>query len=81
MEELNALESLGLTLPSPAYIFGAVVFGIIGLAAFIYGRKVARTPVKWLGLALMFYPYVVWETWMLYVVGTGLCLALYVYRK
>jgi membrane associated rhomboid family serine protease len=81
METLELLQSLGLTLPSPAYIVGAVLFGIIGMAAFFYGRKKAQARIKWLGVALMFYPYVVWETWMLYAVGTALCAAIYFYRR
>ena len=31
MDELKSLESLGFTLPSPAYIVAAIMFGIIGL--------------------------------------------------
>lgn len=81
MDELNAMESLGLTLPSPAYIFGAVLFGIIGIAAYRYGKKAGLPVPKWLGIVLMLYPYGVAETWMLYGVGTGLCVALYAYRK
>ena len=80
MDNLKELQSLGLTLPTPAYIFGAIVFGVIGMAAFWYGRKQQRPVPKWLGVALMFYPYVVWETWMLYGAGIALCAALYYYR-
>jgi hypothetical protein len=78
MDELATLQSLGLELPSPAYIFGAIVFGIVGLVAFARGRKTGRPWVKWLGVALMFYPYVVWNTWMLYLVGLALCAWLWV---
>ena len=38
-------------LTSPAYIFGAIVFGLIGLAAFRLGRKSARGLTLWLGIA------------------------------
>jgi hypothetical protein len=81
METLELLQSLGLTLPSPAYIVGAVLFGIIGIVAFYKGKKMAQPRIKWLGVALMFYPYVVWETWMLYVVGAALCAAIFYYRR
>ncbi len=81
MDELKNLETLGLTLPSPAYIFAAILFGIIGIAAYRYGKKSALAIPRWLGIALMLYPYVVSETWQLYVIGGGLCAALYVYRK
>ena len=81
MDELKTVESLGLTLPSPAYIFGALLFGIIGIAAYRYGKKAELVAPKRIGVALMLYPYGVSETWMLYVAGTGLCVALYGCRK
>lgn len=81
MDELNTMQAMGLALPSPAYIFGAVLFGIIGFAAYRYGKKAELAVLKWLGVALMLFPYGVSETWMLYGIGAGLCVALYVYRK
>ena len=78
MDELATLQSLGITLPSPAYIFGAIVFGIVGLVAFSRGRKTGRPRTKWLGVALMLYPYLVWNTWMLYLAGIALCAWLWV---
>lgn len=80
MDELKTLESLGFTLPSPAYIVAAIVFGIIGFAAYRNGKKTARVKVKWIGVALMLYPYVISESWLLYVVGVGLCIGLYFVR-
>jgi len=77
---LQQLQALGITLPAPAYIFGAILFGIIGYCAWRYGKKKSRKYVKWLGVALMLYPYVVPSTWMMYVVGLGLCGACYYYR-
>ena len=71
---------MGFTLPSPAYIVAAIVFGIIGFAAYRYGKKSARVKVKWIGVALMLYPYVISETWLLYVVGVGLCISLYLVK-
>ena len=44
MNELETLQSLGWVLPSPAYILGAIVFGLIGYAAFRRGRR-ASAPV------------------------------------
>ena len=77
MDELKSLESLGFTLPSPAYIAAAIVFGIIGFASYRYGKKTARVKVKWIGVVLMLYPYRISETWLLYLVGVGLCVVLY----
>ncbi len=73
MNELQQLQEMGLVLPSPAYIFGAILFGLVGMVGFWRGRRAQHPPLKWIGLALMLYPYVVWETWMLWVVGAGLC--------
>jgi hypothetical protein len=36
--------------------------------------------VKWIGVALMLYPYIVPDTWLMYVVGMALCGACYYYR-
>jgi len=80
MNELKNLESMGLVLPSPAYLIGAVLFGILGYAAYRYGKKTSNATTKWLGVALMLYPYAISETWQLYAVGTALCIGVYVYR-
>jgi len=81
MDDLNSLGSLGLSLPSPAYLFGAILFGIVGFAAYRYGKRAALAKPKWIGVAMMLYPYAVSETWLLYGIGVGFCVALYVYRK
>ncbi|MEI6415267.1 MAG: hypothetical protein WCP34_13540 [Pseudomonadota bacterium] len=72
---------MGFTLPGPAYLFGAILFGIIGYAAYRYGKKASLTTTKWIGVALMLYPYLIAETWLLYAVGTGLCVSLLVLRR
>jgi hypothetical protein len=80
MDTLSAMQSLGLELPSPAYIFGAIVFGLIGWAAFRYGRKRGRKLTLWLGVVLMIYPYAVSSTWLMYVVGVALCAGIFLDR-
>ncbi|HOE41390.1 MAG TPA: hypothetical protein PLB25_07145 [Rhodoferax sp.] len=72
MDQLKALESAGLVLPSPAYILGAIIFGLIGLIAFRRGRKATQPTLTWVGLALMLYPYVVPQTWLLWAIGAAL---------
>jgi hypothetical protein len=79
-ESLALLESLGVTLPAPAYLVGVLLFGIVGLMLFWKGRKTKRPIIKWIGLALMLYPYLIWQTVPLYIVGLALCVAAYVYR-
>lgn len=34
MDSLKSLESLGVTIPGPAYIVGAILFSIVGYAAY-----------------------------------------------
>jgi hypothetical protein len=80
MDELRTLQSLGLELPSPAYIVGAIVFGLIGFVAFRRGRKGGRRWTTWLGVALMVYPYAVSRTWLLYAVGLALSAGLFLDR-
>ncbi len=80
MDPLTALQSLGLELPSPAYIFGAIVFGIVGWVAYRQGRRREHRPTLWMGVALMLYPYAVSSTWLLYAVGAALCAGLYLMR-
>jgi hypothetical protein len=77
MNDLANLESLGLVLPSPTYILGAVLFGLIGYVAFRRGRKTSRATLTWVGVVLMLYPYAVSPTWLLWVVGIALCAWVY----
>ena len=78
--EMEMLRELGFTWPSPAYIVGLIVFGLLGLFAYFYGKRRQHRTTRWLGLALMLYPYVVWSTAALYVVGVGLSAAAWFYR-
>jgi hypothetical protein len=64
---------MGLTLPSPAYIFGVLLFSLLGMAAWLVGKRKQKATTKWLGVALMFYPYAVSQTVLLYLVGVALC--------
>ena len=73
MDVLKELAAIGLELPSPAYLIGASLFGILGWIAFRRGRKTSSSALTWAGLALMLFPYAVSETWMLWAIGSGLC--------
>jgi hypothetical protein len=78
MDQRAVFDLIGFTLPSTAYIIGAVVFGIIGFVAYRYGTKMSLPAPRWIGVALMFYPYAVSQTWLLYAVGVALCAGLYI---
>lgn len=67
-------------LPSPGALFATLFFGVIGFAAFLYGRKAARFSAMGFGVALMVYPYFVGAPWLLWSIGLALCAGLYVFR-
>lgn len=72
---------LGLVLPSPAYLLGAFLFGLVGYVAFRRGRKNAHPELTWTGVALMIYPYGVPQTWLLWLLGTVMCGWIYIRWK
>jgi len=72
-DELATLRSLGFEWPGPGYLFGALLFGLVGFAAYRHGKRVGKPRTRWLGLALMLYPYLVSSTWVLYAAGVALC--------
>jgi hypothetical protein len=76
MNDLNALQGLGLSLPSPSYLFGMLLFSLLGMGAYWQGKRAQVPRTKWLGVALMFYSYAVSETWQLYALGLALVAAL-----
>ena len=59
------------TLPSGAYLVRAVVFSAVGFVAWRFGKSMQRPITQWLGVALMFYPYLVPNTGVLYAVGAA----------
>jgi hypothetical protein len=77
MDNLPALEALGFALPSTAYLIGVVIFGIGGFVAYRYGKAMSLPVTKWIGIALMLYPYAVSATWLIYLVGAGLSVGAY----
>ena len=77
MDPLDTLTALGIDMPTPAYLVGSIVFGLVGLWAWRRGRREGRRASTWIGVALMFYPYAVSRTWLLYAVGVALCAGLW----
>jgi hypothetical protein len=67
-------------MPTPGNLFGQLAFGVIGFAAFMYGKKTAGLRVMLIGFALMIYPWFVDPTWLLYTIGIMLTAALFVFR-
>jgi hypothetical protein len=67
-------------MPSPAVVFAWLIFGVVGIAAFTYGRKRYLWRPMGIGVALMAFPYFVSQAWLLYAIGLALCGALYIWR-
>lgn len=65
---------------SAAKIIAWIIFGAVGFAAFVYGKKERSFKPLVVGIALMGYPYFVNGTFWLYAAGVGLCLVLYFWR-
>lgn len=60
-----------------ARILASVIFGSIGLAAFVYGKKQANLKSLVIGVILMVYPYFVPDPVAVYVIGAALTIALF----
>ena len=54
---------------SEAWLLGGGVFGSVGLAYFVYGKKQQRFVPLLCGIALMAFPYFISNTVLLVVVG------------
>ena len=65
---------------SGASPFGGIIFGAVGLAAFIYGKKQASFKPMLIGILLMVFPYFISNTVIVFVIGSLLIAALFVFR-
>lgn len=68
-------------MPTPAVLVAGLLFGGIGFLAFRYGKRQALFMPMIIGIGLMVYPYFVAQTWLLYVIGCGLCAGLFLFRE
>lgn len=55
-----------------AALLWSLVFGSIGLAYFVYGKRQANMVARYTGIVLMIYPYFVDSTLAMVVIGVGL---------
>jgi hypothetical protein len=67
-------------MPSEAVLLWGVVFGSVGLAYFVYGKKQQRFVPLLCGIALMAFPYFISNTVLLVVIGLVLSAAPYFIR-
>lgn len=66
---------------SPSNLFAGLIFGSIGLIAFIYGKKMAFLRPMIIGITLMAYPYFISGTLFIYLIGIALTATLYFWRE
>ena len=66
---------------SPAALLGSILFGAVGLGAFLYGKRLVLYKPMVIGVALMAYPYFVPQVWLMYTIGCALCLGLCLFRE
>jgi hypothetical protein len=65
---------------STGQVLAWVVFGLIGMAAFRFGKKEGRPKTMVVAGALMVYPYFVSSALWLWLIGLALSGALFVYK-
>jgi membrane-bound ClpP family serine protease len=66
---------------NPVNMAAYTIFGAIGIAAFIYGKKKAFWRPMVIGIILMAYPYFLSGTLLIYLIGIVLTAALYFWRE
>ena len=66
---------------SPANLFAGLIFGSIGLGAFIYGKKTSYLRPMIIGVALMAYPYFFSGTLLICLIGLVLSATLFFWRQ
>jgi hypothetical protein len=74
------VENFLTSIPTPGTLFAAILFGAIGLGAFVYGKRAGLAMPMILGAALMGYPYFVSDIWLTFGIGICLCVLLFRFR-
>ncbi|MFT4546777.1 MAG: hypothetical protein ACI8XO_003343 [Verrucomicrobiales bacterium] len=64
-------------MPTPGAVFGMIVFGAVGFAAFLYGKRMMLPRPMIIGVLLMVYPYFVSQAGWLFAIGTVLTVGLF----
>jgi hypothetical protein len=65
---------------SEASLIWAVIFGAIGLAYFVFGKRQQRFVPLFCGIGLMAFPYFVSNTVLIVIVGLALSVIPYFFR-
>jgi len=62
-------------MPGGQMFLWGILFGMIGLAYFSYGKKKDNTVIRFTGITLMFFPYLFTNTWLLLFFGVAIMFA------
>ncbi|MGA0899720.1 MAG: amino acid transport protein [Luteolibacter sp.] len=65
---------------NPYNLLAGLIFGTIGWGAFIYGRRLELDKPKFIGVALIIYPYLISHHILVWVLGVALVGLIWVYR-
>ncbi|MFZ4774664.1 MAG: hypothetical protein ACOYM3_04835 [Terrimicrobiaceae bacterium] len=68
-------------MPTPGSILGAIIFGAIGMGAFVHGKRNGLVKPMLIGVALMGYPYFIADGFLVFVIGAALCFLLYFFKE
>ena len=60
-------------------LIGGLIFSGIGFVAFVFGRKQARIKTAMFGVALMIYPYFIYDVVLLYGIGIILTVCVFTF--
>jgi hypothetical protein len=66
---------------NPYNILAGFIFGTIGWGAFMYGKRLDLWQPRAIGVALMVYPYLTSNSWLLWGTGVGLLVLLCFYHR
>lgn len=67
-------------LPEPFALIGMVMFSLLGFWAVKEGRREANIKQLLLGIVLVGYSYILTETWLVWVIGISLTVAVFKVR-
>jgi len=76
----GAVQKFAMPSFTVSQIIAGILFGIVGLYLFRWGKKNTHYPHIFIGLGLMIYPYFVTSDALTWVVGFALCGAGYYFR-
>jgi len=62
-------------------LLAGLVFGTLGWGAWSYGKKLELWQPRAIGVTMMVYPYLIYNAWLLWIVGVGLLVLLWFYHS